>query len=308
MAAWHEEHAPSAWPSPAPSGTPFSMLNRTPRAQESSQPFTVSVVSIWEYRNTKSAITRDVVTATRCVFCQEPLTTLESKSIDTSDNDRGITSGQDRCVRACPTCGWWTVHEDFMVMNGHVGAGGGGLNGAAAVLRELTVPDIHAPIELVRSYLTAKYDSRNRVHPRIFEEVVGSVFRDLGYKSRVTNYSGDDGIDVILDGPSDQLIGVQVKRYRNSISVEQIRSLAGALMLGGMTRGIFVTTSTFQSGVQRTADRLGERGCAIELMDASRFYDTLKLAQRERYRFKDESAAPYANVPLVTIESQVGII
>jgi hypothetical protein len=43
-------------------------------------------------------------------------------------------------------------------------------------------------------------------------------------------------------------------------------------------------------------------------MDASRFYDTLKLAQRERYRFKDESAAPYANVPLVTIESQVGII
>ena len=49
-------------------------------------------------------------------------------------------------------------------------------------------------------------------------------FGDLGYRARVTAYSGDDGIDVILDGDDDKAVGVQVKRYKNRIEVDQIRS------------------------------------------------------------------------------------
>jgi restriction system protein len=54
----------------------------------------------------------------------------------------------------------------------------------------------------------------------MFEETVASVFRSLGYDATVTAYSGDGGIDVILH-KGEERIGVQVKRYRNSISVEQ---------------------------------------------------------------------------------------
>jgi len=260
-------------------------------------------MSIWEYNDKLPApyVTREVIHSPICIFCKEPLISLESKSDYRMAPDYSVYQSCERFVRICGTCGWWIVEEissgcEFTFMAGYMKT-----SGAAAELRKLSVPDISAPLETVRSYLTAKYDSRHQIHPRIFEEVVGSVFRDLGYQSRVTNYSGDDGIDVILDGPSDQLVGIQVKRYKNSIGVEQIRSLAGAMVLGGMTKGIFVTTSSFQSGVSDTADRLRVRGLAVELMDATRFYDALKLAQRTRYRFKDESATPFENVTLMPL-------
>jgi restriction endonuclease Mrr len=57
---------------------------------------------------------------------------------------------------------------------------------------------------------------------------------------------------------------VQVKRYRNAIQVEQIRSLAGAHMAHGMTRGIFVTTSSFQSGAQPSTETMVARGWTID--------------------------------------------
>jgi restriction system protein len=120
----------------------------------------------------------------------------------------------------------------------------------------------------------------------------------MGYNVRVTAYSGDDGIDVILDGPGNDVIGVQVKRYKGSIEVEQIRAFTGALVLGGLTKGIFVTTSRFQAGAVGTVDRLSRRGYRIELMDADRFYDALKIAQRARYEFKDDPTAPYFQVRL----------
>lgn len=154
--------------------------------------------------------------------------------------------------------------------------------GAAASLRELDLTDLSTPIEEIRSYLVAKYDKRFDINPQAFEETVASVFRDLGYSAETTAYSNDDGIDVILTRGR-ETIGVQVKRYTNAIKVEQIRSLAGALVFGGITRGIFVTTSTFQRGATPTTQQFSYRGYKIELVNATRFYDTLKLAQRAMY-------------------------
>ena len=143
------------------------------------------------------------------------------------------------------------------------------------------------PISEIRSYLAARYESRFTLHPRLLEETVASVFGNLGYISVATAYSGDDGIDVILR-KADETIGVQVKRYKDNIEVEQIRSLAGALVLNGFTLGMFVTTSAFQRGAPATAAKLETRGYRIELFDAQRFYDALQIAQREMFRsFRD---------------------
>ncbi len=131
--------------------------------------------------------------------------------------------------------------------------------------------------------MTAKYERRFDVHPRVFEETVASVFRDLGYTAEVTAYSGDDGIDIILARGA-ETVGVQVKRYKNAIEVEQIRSLAGALVLGDMTSGIYVTTSRFRSGAGKAVENFAQRGYRIELIDAGRFYDALKLVQRKAYQ------------------------
>lgn len=155
--------------------------------------------------------------------------------------------------------------------------------GNIAQLHNLDLNDVSIPLEEVKNFLIAKYEGRHDLHPRLFKETVASVFRDLGYQARVTAYSGDGGIDVVLDGPDNTEIGVQVKRYKDSVSVEQIRAFTGALLLGGYTKGIFVTTSRFQSGASKTANLAMVRGIPIELIDANRLYDALRLSQREVY-------------------------
>jgi restriction system protein len=122
----------------------------------------------------------------------------------------------------------------------------------------------------------------------LFEKVVADVFQSTGFSARVTSYQADGGIDVILDGPNDKTIGVQVKRYRNTIRVEQIRALAGALLLAGHTKGIFVATSSYSSAAKKAAARYTARGLPIELIDATRFYDALLVAQRACYRSPEE--------------------
>lgn len=236
-------------------------------------------MAIWIYENI-SRRPEHVWVGDVCAFCRQPLQLLHAQSDKISTvKSAGVF---EKRLFVCPTCGWWRA-EGWQDIDDFVhGEQFRSIHGAAASLRELDLTDLSSPIDEVRSYLAARYDQRFTMHPRLFEETVASVFAGLGYNPVVTAYSGDDGIDVILERGQEK-IGVQVKRYRHAIDVEQIRSLAGALVLGDMTRGIFVTTSSFQRGAPSTARALATRGYQIELLDAQRFYDALKLAQRNFY-------------------------
>lgn len=263
-------------------------------------------MSIWIYDDN----VRDVetisaaVSVTECLYCSTALETTKSK---TYDGSRLVTCFLTRC---CPVCGWWVKLDREQYPGQLVLGDRGGLMpfekhyGAAGSLRELNLKDQSIPIEEIRAYLAAKYDARFEIDPWKFEETVASVYRDLGYEARVTARSGDGGIDAILEGPDDSVIGVQVKRYKGKISVEQIRALAGALLINGMTRGIFITTSTFQSGAQLTAERFLRTGMPIELIDAERFYDALGFAQRTRYKSVSDPTAPFCDVTMTLIKDE----
>lgn len=200
--------------------------------------------------------------------------------------------------KVCQVCGWWVAFRDYIrgreVIESHGGAGG---------LRTLDLTDIKTPLSEVRQYLAAKYETRKQLHPRLFEETVGSVFGDLGYEVTVTAYSGDGGIDLILVGPAGDTVGVQVKRHKNKIEAHQIRELTGALMLRGITKGVFVTTSIFSYGALSEAKVSTVRGYPIELYDASRFLGALKIAQRDAYRQDQLSGAPFRIGPLPIINT-----
>ena len=262
-------------------------------------------MSIWEYKDRSARFNRALLGETACVFCGSKMESLPPKYKESRDHNLDVATQ----VASCPTCGWWKLiwlEQEIQAItqpNPHPqDIFDDGLHrwsfayGAIGSLRELDLTDISQPIEDVRAYLLACYEKRFEVHPRLFEETVASVFRNLGYHARVTSYTGDGGIDVILDGTDGKIVGVQVKRYKNSISVEQIRSLAGALYIGGYTKGIFVTTSRFQSGSQKTSNLSALRGIPIELIDADKFYAAMKIAQRERYKFKDEPMTPFFNI------------
>jgi restriction system protein len=263
-------------------------------------------VMIWLYERLRTDRDKDLIEPrgshgelTRllksCAYCCAPLRRIGPAGFPESALD-----GTALSVRVCDQCGWWTVERTDGVVLDRGSRPARWLSStryAWGCLKPLDVSDLHVPLDELRSYLIAKYGERFHLNPRRFEHVVASVFSDSGYRVRVTSFSGDDGIDVVaLDGPDDTLVGIQVKRYRGKIDAEQIRTFGGALVLGGITKGIFVTTSTFTKGAKTTASQLELRGFPIQLEDASRFYDRMRIASRPGYNRAEDPGAPFSEL------------
>lgn len=234
-------------------------------------------VSIWVYRETAGESedllgyrAERMARSRVCVYCGTRMRLLFHGGEGEAD------------VRVCDMCGWWANIAGFRSPEGWLN-----FHGNYGVLRNLNLADIATPLAEIRRYLLAKFDSRFELHPRLLEHAVADLMRDFGHEAEVTAYSGDGGIDVILRDPNGT-IGIQVKRYKDKIEVEQVRSLTGALVLAGHTRGVFLTTSEFQPGAQAAADRAGERGIAIDLIDAPSFLSALEIASQPPYETADE--------------------
>ena len=231
------------------------------------------------------AVHKQIKDPNYCIYCGTRLKDLKVP------NDRGFHP-DERYVKRCPVCGWWQVerlvdtpslrHTDTYTAYGR--------------LKAFDLSDISAPIDEVRSYLAAKYECRYSINPFLYEQTVASVFRDLGYYARVTTPSGDWGVDVYLDGPDGSLVGVQVKRWKQAINVEQVIALTGALVINECTRGVFVTTSRFRSGAVEAASRSSTHGFPIELVDAKRFYEILQIAQATIEVVPDDPAMPWNRI------------
>jgi restriction system protein len=254
-------------------------------------------MTIWHHEEQYGG-DRETAYVETCLYCQTPLERdrEDEQKIEFHEfmnwgmSDKFTTTAQ-AVIGICPACGWWKYG---------LGTSVGGRRPVSyqikmGSLRRLDLSDITIPLAEARKYLMARFESRYDIHPRLFEDVVGSVFADHGYKARVTAYSGDGGIDVILDAGG-STVGVQVKRYKEKIGVDQIRELTGALVIGGHTRGIFVTTSEFQAGAAATASASGARGYPIELINARRFYEALKIAQLSGTR-DVSNLKPWSSVP-----------
>lgn len=195
--------------------------------------------------------------------------------------------GDFKCeLFVCRVCGWWLAVQD-LIMSARANLWHLVLASAGALCK-FDTPSVEIPIHELRHYLCAKHDSRFLIHPRRFEETVASVFRDHGYRTTVTAYTSDGGVDIVLMGKNSKKIGIQVKRYRKNIEVEQIRSFLGALTLGGYTKGIFVSTSGFQRGATEIANYCGQKHIPIELINGNRFLDMLGVAQlKKRFDFRE---------------------
>ena len=181
-------------------------------------------------------------------------------------------------ARVCGICGWWKLLKNVAVITRRQVWD---LTFTSnCVLRTLDLSDLTLPIATVRQYLAVRYDARHHINPTLFERVVGDVFRSMRYEVVVTGRTGDGGIDVVLESSTGDRVGVQVKRHRHGIEVEQIRAFVGALVLGGFTRGVYVTTSRYSRGAKGAVMAAARRGIAIELIDANGFFRELGIAQR----------------------------
>lgn len=214
-----------------------------------------------------------------CIYCGAKLEQLRSPA---------------NLVQVCQTCGWWAVTHHW---SRHYGEEEPAwfAKSACGRLANLDVNDLSTPIDELTNYLIAKYGERIDVHPRNIELIVASIFRSAGYEVRTTAYSRDNGIDLyIFDGPDDSIAGVQVKRYKRKIEAEEIRSFAGALILNGLEHGIYVTTGEYRSGALKLPEQYSQRGLSIELWDAKRLYDALRIRKSLPYSSAIDPDAPFA--------------
>ena len=216
--------------------------------------------------------------ATDCPFCD---CRLVEPGRDVSD---ALLRGAHQpltsvCVRYCADCGWKCAQasrrESTYWGDRQIDFGG------VSCLRAFETSDAEIPIGLLRQRLLADFSRRFEVHPRKLEELTESIFREKGYTTLLTPYSGDDGIDIFLY-KNDSLIGVQVKRFKHSIEVSQIREFVGALELSNTKKGVFVTTSRYTKGVHRTVQKYSERGWSVDLIDSDSLYDALNISRLPR--------------------------
>lgn len=210
-----------------------------------------------------------------CPFCA---VSLRQFDLETLGNPReGLRT---RIAAVCPSCAWWTVIDRAVIDNTYFTRTS--ISAAVAVLVEFDVSSLATPLQVCRDELSSRPMSRLDLHPRRLEEVVASIFSDVGYETELTAYSGDGGVDMFLRGPDDALSAVQVKRYKGSIGAEQIRSFVGALFLRGVLKGAYVTTSEFTKGAVAEANASASKGRPIELIDCKRLFEYLRLAQVKR--------------------------
>ena len=256
-------------------------------------------MSIWTYGETCSRRSQPdrsdhFTLRTNCSYCASPMVVLAGTAL------AGVVSkganAQQAGLLGCPTCGWWSALSVLAAAPYQTYDGGFcEVRQLSGVLRNLDITDLSVPSEELSAYLLARYGDRFAVHPRKYEEIVAGVFSNFGYKVRVTSFSGDEGIDIfIFDGDNNATVGVQVKRYKGKISAEQIRSFVGALLLQGLTYGIYVTTGAYERGAYRTGAVAAERlGIGVTLLDAKRFYEALQITTRTTHWSPDDPSAPY---------------
>lgn len=114
--------------------------------------------------------------------------------------------------------------------------------------------------------------------PREFERLCQRILREAGFtKVNITGKPGDLGIDgtgiVKIGGFLSFRIIFQCKRYKGSISSQQIREFKGT-MNGRADRGLFLTTGIFTRDAKTEASRDGSDW--IDLVDGDDLVEKMK--------------------------------
>lgn len=156
----------------------------------------------------------------------------------------------------CPRCGWWA-------------SGVTNFNGEQferiieAGLREFAINDGELAIEEVISHVSKRSEDIYTLTPRRFEEVVASVYSDIGWKVELTKQTRDGGVDIIcLKRSSGETCIVECKRYSRSrkVGIDAIDRLVGAAFITSTKSAHLVTTSAFSTPATKAKKAGGRKG------------------------------------------------
>ena len=90
----------------------------------------------------------------------------------------------------------------------------------------------------------------HELHPRKFEEIIASIFKNQGFTVELTPETRDGGFDIHAVSHTQlghHLYIIECKRFasHDKVGIEAVQRLHGVSMSKGATKGILATTSTF---------------------------------------------------------------
>jgi restriction system protein len=118
------------------------------------------------------------------------------------------------------------------------------------------------------------------IDPFRFEQIVLDLLVAMGYggsrqeAAAVTQKTGDEGIDGVIneDRLGLDVIYIQAKRWKTSVGRQEIQSFVGALAGKKASKGIFITTSSFNDNATAYAAGLNQK---IILIDGRRLSELM---------------------------------
>jgi restriction system protein len=151
-------------------------------------------------------------------------------------------------------------------------------------------------LELRSSLVTQLLDQLATVDPFRFEQIVLDLLVAMGYggsrkeAAEVTQKTNDEGIDGVIneDRLGLDVIYIQAKRWKGTVGRQEIQSFVGALAGKKANKGIFITTSDFNTnatdyaaGLHQKVILIGGRRLAELMIDHN-----IGVAEEQVYRLK----------------------
>lgn len=158
----------------------------------------------------------------------------------------------------CDKCGWYRaiggsysyiVHLDYAWF------------GRQAILRKFAIDDAtKVSLAELGTFLKRNFADIYSISWRRFEELTEDIFRNIGYRTRLTRPANDGGCDVILlDAGGNKQALVEVKKFsaERKVGVDLVRKLLGAQLIHRVKKSYLVTTSDFSMPAKKLVDGLG---------------------------------------------------
>ncbi len=209
-----------------------------------------------------------------CPLCGRQLQTLFEENIDAKHDWSawGEDWGHLYFICRCDPCNWWTIcyiaELSFWEEECYAQCA------SFSSMQDFSLSDKDIPLAMLDAYVKSHYEVLEIVHPRKFEELVTSIFREHGFECELTCYSKDGGVDIIVFRHNGAPTAIQVKRYRKDrkIGIAEVHQFLGAMVAEGYKRGAIVTSSYFTRGAKQLPQNrnLNDLCVELELIDIDR--------------------------------------
>lgn len=104
---------------------------------------------------------------------------------------------------------------------------------------------------LVHEQIT-EAEFHNDMSPEEFEHYCAAVLREMKWKARVTQVSGDQGVDIVADKRGTRIV-IQCKKYSKPVGNRAVQEIVAAIAHEGAQRGVVVTTTDYTPAAEKLA-------------------------------------------------------